>query len=156
QSLLVGAQKDPFAFWFTFDIGIRAEGAGLAGLADGLARRGATLTSVVSELPEEKQKLYTETLARVFADFGKRAGDPKRSPQDRATAISIVASAPWQTARDALVPLVEKESTTELRIAALRALAAQQDKEVPDLLMKLWSGASPSIRREILEAMLRQ
>jgi putative heme-binding domain-containing protein len=38
----------------------------------------------------------------------------------------------------------------------LRALAAQQDKEVPELLMKLWPSAAPSVRREILEAMLRQ
>ena len=43
----------------------------------------------------------------------------------------------------ALVPLVEKETNAELRIAALRALAAQQDKEVPTLLIKLWPGASP-------------
>src|SRR6185503_17578252 len=52
--------------------------------------------------------------------------------------------------------LVEKEPNAELRIAALRALATQQDKEVPTLLMKLWPSAAPSVRREILEAMLRQ
>ena len=54
------------------------------------------------------------------------------------------------------MPLVEKEPNVELRIAALRAIATQQDKEVPTLLMKLWPSAAPSVRREILEAMLRQ
>ena len=54
------------------------------------------------------------------------------------------------------MPLVEKEDSVELRIAALRALTTQQDKEVPALLIKLWPTATPSVRREILEAMLRQ
>lgn len=72
------------------------------------------------------------------------------------TSIHIVTHATWATAKQALSPVIEKEPMQELRIAALRALAAQQDKEVPELLMKLWPGAGPSVRREILEAMLRQ
>jgi putative heme-binding domain-containing protein len=70
--------------------------------------------------------------------------------------MRILSASTWPIAKKSLVPLIEKETTPEFRIAALRALSQQQDKEVPDLLIKLWPSSSPSIRREILEAMLRQ
>ena len=39
----------------------------------------------------------------------------------------------------------------KLSAAALRAIASQQDKDVPALLIKLWPSSAPGVRREILE-----
>ena len=91
----------------------------------------------------------------VLANASKHAGDAKQPSDHRLLCLHMLSYAPWATAKQ-LLPLAEKEPNSELRIAALRALAAQQDKEVPALLMKLWPSAPPSVRREILEAMLRQ
>jgi putative heme-binding domain-containing protein len=44
----------------------------------------------------------------------------------------------------------------ELRLAAVRALAAHPRPEVAGLLMKSWPSYTPAVRREVTEAMLRQ
>jgi putative membrane-bound dehydrogenase-like protein len=128
--------------------------ATLAGFADGLERRGKTLVTASADV--QRKKMYMSKIEHELSMAGKQARDLSQPLDRRLHCVRIASHAPWPTAKDALVPLVEKEPAQELRIAALRALAAQQDKEVPELLMKLWPGASPGVRREILEAMLRQ
>jgi putative membrane-bound dehydrogenase-like protein len=129
---------------------------GFAGLVDGLERRGMSLTTIKNELPQGERIRYQMTIDALFTSAATSARDPKRKLELRFADVRILSHAPWATAKDVLMPLVEKESIQELRIAALRALAAEQDKEAPELLIKLWPAASPGIRREILEAMLRQ
>jgi putative heme-binding domain-containing protein len=131
--------------------------ATLAGFAEGLERRGKTLLTASSELKSKNQRQrYMDEVLTMIAEARKHVQDAKKPLGHRLLTLRIVSHAPWPTAKTALVPLVEKETNIELRIAALRALASQQDKEVATLLMKLWPGATPSVRREILEAMLRQ
>lgn len=130
--------------------------AGFAGLADGLERRGLTLTKVAEELPEAQQGNYRMKLTAIFEEVKNALEDVKSTPDQKLMLTRILSHASWPTAKQTLLPLVEKEPSQELRIAALRALATQQDKEVPAVLMKLWPSAAPSVRREILEAMLRQ
>lgn len=129
---------------------------GLAGFADGLERRGVTLVTVADELGAESRANYLKRMDGLFSDASKGAANVKHPLAERLLYLRVISHAAWPTAKQALLPLVEKEPSQELRIAALRALATQQDKEVPELLMKLWPSASPSVRREILEAMLRQ
>jgi putative heme-binding domain-containing protein len=52
--------------------------------------------------------------------------------------------------------LMRDDPLQEVRLAAVRALAAHPVKEVPGLLMKSWSSYTPAVRREVLEAMARQ
>ena len=127
------------------------------GMAEGLERRGHTLVSVSRELQTESDRAkFLKVIDEVFSQAAASARDAATPSSTRISFVRILSHAPWPTAKQSLVPLVEKEPNTELRIAALRALAAQQDKEVPALLMKLWPSSAPSVRREILEAMLRQ
>jgi putative membrane-bound dehydrogenase-like protein len=156
-STLVGAQKDPDLYLDAYISLIEADRdtkwAGFAGLAEGLQRRGATLLS--AEVPKGWVNHHKENIAILFSEASKEARDAKRPLDHRLLCVRILGHATWPTAKRALVPLLE-ETSVELRIAALRNLAGQQDKEVPALLMKLWPGAAPNMRREILEAMLRQ
>ena len=128
----------------------------LAGLSEGLERRGKTLISVTEELPSKDQIKYRDLLDVFFSDAAKVAGNPSDSAENRLLSLRLLSHARWAVAQKSLVPLVTEDALPELRTAALRALAAQQDKEVPALLIKLWPSAAPSVRREILEAMLRQ
>lgn len=130
--------------------------AAYAGLASGLERRGKTLATIAEDVPEGVRASYLKEIGEIFSESALRARDAKQPVELRLYCLHIASHAPWQKSKQTLFPLVEKEPNTELRIAALRALAAQQDKEVPTLLMKLWPSAPPSVRREILEAMLRQ
>jgi putative heme-binding domain-containing protein len=128
----------------------------LAGLGEGLERRGKTFVTIAEDLSEERRTAYLKRVSRMLADADSQARDSKQLIETRLFCLRIVSHAPWLIAKEVLVPFAEKEANVELRLAALRAFAAQQDKEVPELLMKLWSSAAPSVRREILEAMLRQ
>jgi len=156
---VIGAQKDSRAFIDAFEI-LRNDKAvkwpGLAGLVSGLQKNGATLASVSEGLPQQQRSKFVSSLEAVFSGAAEHARNATEPPERRAQCLMVLAGAPWVVAKKSLVQLVEKEPNTELRIAALRALATQQDAEVPTLLMKLWPGAGPSVRREILEAMLRQ
>jgi putative membrane-bound dehydrogenase-like protein len=125
--------------------------AGLVGVAEGLQTRGLTLAPA----PDDPEEYRTGILA-AFADAAREARDPKGATEHRLLCVRLVGQAPWPTAKQTLVPLVTAEAVPEVRIAALRSLAGQRDKEVPPLLLKLWPGASPPVRREILEAMLRR
>jgi len=124
--------------------------AGLVGLVDGLERRGGVLSKALAG------KVDAKDLERVFVDGTEMMRDSKQPTEQRQMVARVMSHAPWPIARQSLQPVIEKEPNLDLRIASLRAIAAQQDKEVPTLLMKLWPGAAPSVRREILEAMLRQ
>jgi putative membrane-bound dehydrogenase-like protein len=155
QASLVAVQKDPKTFVEALH-GFGDEIAGFAGLAEGLYRRGTNLTEVVNELPDDEKKRYIKGLNDVIATASQKLRDSSNPIEERSKCLIIISQAPWSIAKERLLPVVEKENDVQLRIAALRALATQQDKEVPAFLMKLWPGAAPSLRREILEAMLRQ
>ncbi|MSU76580.1 MAG: c-type cytochrome [Gemmataceae bacterium] len=130
--------------------------SGLQGLATGLQRRGVRFENLAEDLPPAGKKLYLKTVTDVFSDAAKVSRDSNAKQSIRLLTVNVLSFAPWNTAKDSLRPIIEKEPSQELRIAALRALAQQQDKEVPALLIKLWAAATPGLRREILEAMLRQ
>src|SRR5262249_19457278 len=83
------------------------------------------------------------------------AAQPRTDPKERSFAIRLLAHAPWATAGPVLANLLA-EDAQEGRLAAVRSLSAQPDPEVGRLLMKSWAGYTPALRREVLEAMLRQ
>jgi putative membrane-bound dehydrogenase-like protein len=131
--------------------------SGYAGLASGLERRGKTLATIADDIrPKFSKDAYVKKIGQIFSESAVSVQDAKQPLDRRLLCLQIVSHAPWPSAKKTLVPLVESETSPELRIAVLRAVAAQQDKEVPAVLMKLWPSAAPSVRREILEAMLRQ
>jgi putative membrane-bound dehydrogenase-like protein len=152
----IAARKESKAFRqaFALVVSSKAKWPGLAGLAEGLERRGMTLATVAVEFGEKAT--YEKQLETIFAEANAGMTHSKEPIEHRLIMLRIVKHAPWLTAKKTFLPIIEVDASPELRIAALRALAAQQDKEVPELLMKLWPGAAPSMRREILEAMLRQ
>jgi putative heme-binding domain-containing protein len=92
-------------------------------------------------------------LWRQAADLAR---DGRRDPGDRARAVRLLAHAPWTTAGPVLAGLAGDEPVQEVRLAAVRALAAHPRPEVPGLLIRPWPGYTPAARREVLEVMLQQ
>src|SRR5205823_9304556 len=45
------------------------------------------------------------------------------------------------------------QGSAELQLAAVRALSAHDSAKVPDVLLSGWGGYSPTVRREVLEAL---
>ncbi|HMF19081.1 MAG TPA: c-type cytochrome, partial [Gemmataceae bacterium] len=74
---------------------------------------------------------------------------------ERLAAIRLLAHASWELAEPRLTPLMN-DPVQDVRLAAVRSLATHNRPEVSKLLMKGWRSTTPAVRREVLEAMLRQ
>jgi putative membrane-bound dehydrogenase-like protein len=128
--------------------------AGLNGLAEGMGRRGKQLGVFLKTLPENRRGA-AEQAARLLGQAATVALDAKREPGDRISSVRLLAHASWEQAQPVLVKLFD-DPVQDVRLVAIRSLAAHPQKEVPAILMKTWSSYTPAVRREVLEAMLRQ
>jgi putative membrane-bound dehydrogenase-like protein len=129
--------------------------AGLVGLADGMGRRGKQLSAFLAALPPGR-KAVGDVAAGLLRQAGEVAADPKRDLADRLTAVGLLAHAPWEAARPVLQRLLAEDAAQEVRLASVRALAAQPRAEVAALILKDWRGLTPAVRREVCEGVLRQ
>jgi putative membrane-bound dehydrogenase-like protein len=129
---------------------VRWQVAALVGLAEGMGRRGSQLAAFFDKLPAATRP------TALFADAARRAADPKLELADRVAAVRLLGHAPWKTAEPALTPLLAGDAPQEVRLAAMRALAAQPHADVGALLLQSWKGLTPALRREATEALLRQ
>src|SRR5262249_14992022 len=126
---------------------------------EGLERRGKTLTTTaddIASIAPMKADAYRERLSSVFKLAEPIVGDAKLPVMQRQAALRLFAHATWPNAKAMLLPVVMDGAEQEIRVTALRSLAAHTDRDVPALLLKTWPSAGPAVRREILEAMLRR
>jgi putative membrane-bound dehydrogenase-like protein len=133
----------------------RWQRAGLLGLAGGMGRRGTQLGAYLDKLPPTDRPA-AEFGAAMLQGAGQLALDPKQELANRVEAVRLLAHASWKTAEGPLTQLLGAENTQELRLAAVRALAAQPQPEVARLLLASWTAYPPALRRESTEALMRQ
>jgi putative membrane-bound dehydrogenase-like protein len=133
---------------------VRWQMAGLNGIADGMGRRGSQLAAFLQTLPEGK-KAAAEQATKLLNGAAAVAADAKRDSAERVAAVALLAHASWQTASPTLTTLVVDEPAQEVRLAAIRALAAHPREDVPGILLKTWRSYTPAVRREISEVLLR-
>lgn len=135
--------------------GVRWQMAGLNGLAGGMGRRGRQLSAFLHDLPAE-QRQSVDAAEQLFAQAGKVGADSKREPSERVEAVRLLAHARPEAVLPILAHLLRDDPIPEVRLAAVRALAAQPSADVPRLLMQSWAAYTPPLRREVVESMLRQ
>jgi putative membrane-bound dehydrogenase-like protein len=135
--------------------------AGLNGITEGMGRRGTQLAGFLKTLPSVKSApdptkavlvLWLDALLQRAAAVASnhRAGLP-----DRLASIRILAHASWAMAEPKLSLLMD-DPEQDVRLAAVRSVAAHNEPEVSRLLLKSWRVYTPVVRREVLEALLRQ
>jgi putative membrane-bound dehydrogenase-like protein len=129
--------------------------AGLQGLAEGMGRRGTQLAAFLQSLPDDKKPAAAQA-TKLLTEAATVAADRRRDARERLAAIGLLAHAPWEAAGTVLSNLVADEPAQELRVAAVRALAAHPRADVPGILLKSWRSHTPALRREIVEVLLRQ
>jgi putative heme-binding domain-containing protein len=170
-SVQVGAHSDQqelLGFWL--DIGCDGPGfrnplhwdaviLGLNGLADGLNRRGKSLLRLLD--PTEKSDKFARLAS--YLDVAAKIGEGKFNDpwterpftsEIRVAAIRLLAHAPWKAAGPTLSRLASQDPAQKMRLAAVRALAAHDNREVAGLLLKSWRAYTPALRREVAEALL--
>lgn len=159
---LVGARRDTKEIAETLTALARLKGneayyaqlPALTGLAEGVSRRGTRLVDMLSKLDDPGGVI--DKFHGVFeATTLHVAAKPDTEAAVRLQAVRYLAHLPLASVEATALKLIEGDPSQDIRIAALRALAAHPERQVPALLMKSWRGYTPAMRREVLEAMSR-
>ncbi len=141
------------ALTLTQELTLAKQQALLQSLGDGLARRGKTIAALM-----QSAEITAETKTGVAAMFASAAGkvaDAQRPLAERATAAGLLAFADSQVAQPVLKDLLSPQTATELQVAAVRALSVLNPAGVEELLLSSWRAFSPTVRKEVVEALVR-
>jgi putative membrane-bound dehydrogenase-like protein len=124
----------------------------LDGLGQGL-QNGARPLPTLWEKPPPALAKAIDTARPLFAHAAAVARDEKRTADERTTAVRLLGYGPFATVKPALQELLAPQQPGELQLAAVRALSAHDQPQVADVLLKSWGSYSPTLRREVLEAL---
>jgi putative heme-binding domain-containing protein len=162
---LVGGRRERDEVLAVVEAALGAEGADaaglqmavIAGLAEGMGRRGSQLGAFLTSLKSPSRAIpLSERLSPVFEQAAAAAADTERDLHARLDALRLLAHATWETAGPVLSKLLASDPAQEVRLAALRALAAHPGPEPTARMMDAWQSATPALRRELTAALLRQ
>jgi len=123
----------------------------LKGLGEGMYSSGQVFAGYWQH-PSASLKEPLEHIRPVFQRSLKKSHDDKRNPGERAAAIGLLAYGPFTDAA-LLQDLLDPKNPLEVQLAVVRTLSIQDDVRAADMLLASWSGYSPVIRREVLEAL---
>lgn len=124
----------------------------LEGIGQGLAASGRSLAPLWDKPPPALR----DAIAGVKMQFTRaacNARDEKRPLAERVTAVRLLAHGPFATAEDLAPELLTPRTPPELQLGMLRALASHSHPNVATILLTAWPSASPTLRREMSEAL---
>ena len=141
------------ALTLTQDLTLAKQQALLQSLGDGLARRGKTIAALMQSV-----EITAETkagVAAMFASAAKKVADTQLPLPERESAAGLLAFADPQVAQPVLSELLSPQYATPLQISAVKALSVLNPPGVEGLLLDAWRGFSPTVRHEVIEALVR-
>jgi putative heme-binding domain-containing protein len=124
----------------------------LDGLGQGLHNSQRNLRDLW-EHPAPALQAGLEKARPFFQRAAATAQDEKVSLADRLAATRLLGYGPYGIAAGALEPLLSPRNPIELQLAGIRALSLQDNSKIGVMLLTSWSGYSPVVRREVLEAL---
>ena len=116
------------------------------GLGEGLQRNKQTLAVT---LPAT-----TPLVTALLSDARQLAASTEGPAGAREQAIQLLTLGTWESAREPLLAALAPAAPGSVQLAAVRATAGFADPTIPELLLARWSGATPALRGEIIEALL--
>ncbi len=118
----------------------------LAGTADGLSRRGARAADLSRTLPAAVGKFVGDETAIVL-----------RPEVDAAERIAAMSSVVWSVdpVDTQLAELLTPAEPQALQIAVVKTLARRGLPQLPQQLLGVWKGLSPSVRAEALDVLIQ-
>ncbi len=128
-----------------------------AALLEGLARGQQNSSRPLAKLWDEPPPALRVAVAKartIFEQAAKTSGEEKRPAAVRAAAVQLLGYGPFAPVADAAPDLLHPQTPPEVQLAVIRALGQHPRPEVAALLLAAWSGYSPAVRREALEALV--
>jgi putative membrane-bound dehydrogenase-like protein len=123
----------------------------IEGLGQGLQNSKVSLARLWDNPPPALKDAVAGT-RKLFDDAARAARDDKRDVADRTAAVRLLGYGPFVIAEPPLKELLSPRHGGEVQLAAVRALSLHDHAKVGDLLLASWSSYSPTVRREVLEA----
>jgi putative membrane-bound dehydrogenase-like protein len=130
--------------------------AAVAGLLDGLDRRNASLTKLLSGGGDAQP--VAARLGDLFAAARRVTADSNTPSADRAAAVRLLSRGPDQRDEDVLrlEKLLVPQEPDEVQSAVVAALARRRGADVPARLLRGWRGFGPGLRAQVLEVLSRR
>jgi putative membrane-bound dehydrogenase-like protein len=128
-----------------------------AALLEGLSRGLHDSPRPLAKLWDEPPPALKDAVARarvVFEQASRTSQDDKRPALERAASIQLLGHGPFALLKPIAPDLLRPQEPQEVQLAAVRALGQHLPREVPEILLAAWSGYSPTVRREVLEALV--
>lgn len=117
-------------------------------LDDGLRRNGTR-----SDVAWEGVPAANDMLQRHWTSARDRALNADVAVTDRIAALRIVSCNTLTAAQDTLLQLIDLKQPQELQVAAIRTLAGYDSEDLAEKLLTNFSGSTPSVQYEIIEAL---
>ncbi|MGH7226131.1 MAG: c-type cytochrome, partial [Gemmataceae bacterium] len=124
----------------------------LDGLGQGLQNSSRSLEQMWDKPPSALK----DALAGVRPLFERAANvsrDAKHSPVERIAALHLLSRGPHALLASAAPELLTPRTPPEVQSATVRALSLHPRPDVAGLLLTAWNGYSPTVRREVVEAL---
>jgi len=122
----------------------------LTGFGSGLKRAGLDFTA----LHKQSDAKLLSKLEKYLNQSKTLAFDSKQSLSQRMSAIEQMSFGGYGFAHELLLELLDARQPREIQSAAIRALAAFRNPEVAEMLLEKYQAITPSVRVEIVNAML--
>ncbi|MCS7167920.1 MAG: c-type cytochrome [Gemmatales bacterium] len=126
----------------------------LLGLAEGMSRAGGRLADWWTTVAQGEPAL-AQVLEHCLVQATQHAADSSQPVARRVRALEVLAQLPSPERLALMRQLAREDGEVLVRLAAVRALSAQGGKDATEALLELWPSATPAVRRELLEALLR-
>lgn len=122
------------------------------GLGDGLRRANKNLMTTISYMTSNapSRRLVLDALAEAQ----RTATDERQAPADREQAIQLLGNGEFDKVSATLTSRIEPRQPQNVQMAAVRTLASFNHPQVASLLIAGWSGCTPPVRGEVVEALL--
>jgi putative membrane-bound dehydrogenase-like protein len=124
----------------------------LDGLGQGRLQSGRPL-SVLWDRPPPALAAAVARARGLFGQAARLARDEKRGTAARVAAVRLLGRGPFESLGEMAPGLLSPRTPPELQLATVRALSAQPGPEVAKLLLAAWGAATPTVRREMSEAL---
>lgn len=122
-----------------------------SGLGDGLKRSGKSLRRL---FPESSTTPAAKMVAGLLAEAQQAARDDKSSVTQRQQAVQLLGYDDFGRVKETLASLLDARQPQDVQMAAVRTLGGFPSAEIAKLLLDPWRAYTPTLRGEVIEALL--
>ena len=124
----------------------------LGALGEGLGRRGASLATLIKD--KQLDPAVKARFDKMVEDAVAIAEDVEKPVADRVAAVRLLGFFDFSAGGEVLSEVLNPRSSPKIQLAAVEALSRMEHEDVSDALLANWSGFSPAVRTEVIDALL--